>query len=110
GMNYAHDLRCEYARLVTRRWFFRQCSVGLGSIALSSLLGAEKAFGAGTAKATDPLAPRSPHFKPKAKRVIYLFMAGAPSHEQVNHTFGFGLEMRRPWRQRIGSFSRKPNV
>src|SRR5947199_4247771 len=82
-MNYAHDLRCEYARLVTRRWFFRQCSVGLGSIALSSLLGAEKAFGAGTAKATDPLAPRSPHFKPKAKRVIYLFMAGAPSQLEL---------------------------
>src|SRR3989441_2438786 len=82
-MNYAHDLRCEYARLVTRRWFFRQCGVGLGSMALSSLLGPDKAFGAGTAKATDPLAPRSPHFKAKAKRVIYLFMAGAPSQLEL---------------------------
>ncbi len=61
---------------LTRRWFFEQCGVGLGSIALGSLLG-------GTARATDtadPLAPRAPHFAPKAKRVIYLFQAGAPSH------------------------------
>src|SRR3989441_1634243 len=73
------DLRCEYARLITRRWFFRQCGVGLGSIALGSLLGADKAFGAAAPKITNPLAPREPHFKPKAKRVISLFMGGAPS-------------------------------
>ena len=36
-MNFAQELRSEYARLVTRRWFFRQCGVGLGSIALASL-------------------------------------------------------------------------
>ena len=36
-MNLNHEIRCEYARLVTRRWFFRQCGVGLGSIALASL-------------------------------------------------------------------------
>src|SRR3989449_2430367 len=78
-MNYAHDLRCEYARLITRRWFFRQCGVGLGSIALASLLEAEKAFGAKALPVNNALAPREPHFKPKAKRVIYLFMAGAPS-------------------------------
>ena len=78
-MNLNHELRCEYARLVTRRWFFRQCSVGLGSIALASLLEPAKALGATTPKAIDPLAPRQPHFKPKAKRIIYLFMGGAPS-------------------------------
>ena len=78
-MNLNHELRCEYARLVTRRWFFRQCSVGLGSIALASLLEPTKALGATTPKAIDPLAPRLPHFKPKAKRIIYLFMGGAPS-------------------------------
>ena len=32
------------------------------------------------AQPSDPLAPKAPHFKPKAKRVIYLFMSGAPSH------------------------------
>ncbi|HKS37356.1 MAG TPA: DUF1501 domain-containing protein [Verrucomicrobiae bacterium] len=79
-MNLEQELRTEYARLVTRRWFFRQCGVGLGSVALASLLGAEKAVGAAAAGAAiDPLAPRRPHFKPKARRVIYLFMGGAPS-------------------------------
>src|SRR5437879_4062871 len=78
-MDFRNELRREYAKLVTRRWFFRQCGVGLGSIALSSLMGAEKAVGATTPKTADPLAPHAPHFKPKAKRVIYLFMAGAPS-------------------------------
>jgi len=78
-MNYSNELRSEYARLVTRRWFFRQCGVGLGSIALSSLLATDKAAGAAAPKASDPLTPHAPHFKPKAKRVIYLFMAGAPS-------------------------------
>src|SRR3989442_925965 len=77
-MDYRNELRNEYAKLVTRRWFFRQCGVGLGSIALSSLRGAEKARAAAV-KAADPLAPHAPHFMPKAKRVIYLFMAGAPS-------------------------------
>ena len=78
-MNLSHEIRAEYARLVTRRWFFRQCGVGLGSVALASLLSPEKALGATAPKITDPLAPKQPHFKPKAKRVIYLFMAGAPS-------------------------------
>ncbi len=77
-MNFENELRSEYARLITRRWFFRQCGVGLGSIALSSLLG--KTASAATApKIVDPLIPKQPHFAPKAKRVIYLFMAGAPS-------------------------------
>jgi hypothetical protein len=76
-MTYASELRHEYARLITRRWFFRQCGVGLGSIALSTLL--QKASGAAAPHLANPLTPRQPHFKPKAKRVIYLFMAGAPS-------------------------------
>src|ERR1041385_2832618 len=78
-MNITTELRAEYARLVTRRWFFRQCGVGLGSIALGSLLGADKAFGASSPKISNPLAPRAPHFNPKARRVIYPSMAGAPS-------------------------------
>ena len=79
-MNQAHELRNETAQFITRRWFFRQCGVGLGSIALASLLDAGRAFGAGSlAGGAGPLAPRQPQFKPKAKRVIYLFMGGAPS-------------------------------
>src|SRR5262245_42238682 len=64
---------------LTRRWFFRQCGVGLGTIALRSLLG--DAMGA--TGFTNPLAPRKPHFEAKAKRVIYLFQAGAPSHLEL---------------------------
>src|ERR1044072_867495 len=71
------EWHAERARFITRRWFFRQCGVGLGSIALGTLMGADKSLGA--VSAADPLAPRQPHFKPKAKRVIYLFMGGAPS-------------------------------
>ncbi|PWU19010.1 MAG: sulfatase [Verrucomicrobia bacterium] len=78
-MNLSQELRAEYSRLITRRWFFRQCGVGLGSIALASMLDGSKAMGAVAPKAANPLAPHAPHFKPKAKRVIYLFMGGAPS-------------------------------
>lgn len=63
-------------KLVARRWFLRDCGVGLGGMALASLLSRESAATA----ATKSLAPRTAHFAAKAKRVIYLFMAGAPSH------------------------------
>ncbi len=64
---------------VTRRHFFRDCGLGVGKIALASLL-AETSLGTTRAAANaDPMAVRLPHFAPKAKRVIYLFMAGAPS-------------------------------
>src|ERR1051325_3062425 len=79
-MNLATEFRKEAAQFITRRWFFRQCGVGFGSIALSSLLGAENGLGANRPpSAMNPVAPKQPHFKPKAKRVIYLFMGGAPS-------------------------------
>ena len=71
---------------VARRHFFRECGVGIGKIALASLLtdafAASASLGqAAGAKNTvlNPLAPKKPHFPAKAKRVIHLFMAGAPS-------------------------------
>src|SRR4051812_20691325 len=66
---------------VTRRHFFRDCGVGVGKIALAGLLGDAMANGTAAAPAgpRDPLSPRAPHFAPRAKRVIHLFMAGAPS-------------------------------
>ena len=67
---------------VTRRHFFNECGVGLGKIALASLMTGAFSRGIFSADAeakTDPLAPKKPHFAPKAKRVIHLFMAGAPS-------------------------------
>ena len=76
----SHRYRNVDPKLVARRWFFQQCGVGLGAVALAQLLG-ENGYAA--APAVDPLAPRAPHFAPKAKRVIFLFMAGAPSHLEL---------------------------
>jgi uncharacterized protein (DUF1501 family) len=66
----------ELLKARTRRHFFRDCGIGLGSIALTSLLN-DKLFAAPAHD--DPLAPKAPHFPAKAKSVIYLHMAGAPS-------------------------------
>jgi hypothetical protein len=67
--------------IVARRHFFRECGIGVGKIALAGLLTdalTGKTLGS-PGDGRNPLAPRSPHFAPKAKRVIHLFMAGAPS-------------------------------
>src|ERR1700728_2289863 len=61
----------------TRRHFFGQCATGLGSLALTALLQRD---GYAKPQAANPLAPKKPHFEPKAKSVIFLFMAGGPSH------------------------------
>jgi hypothetical protein len=63
--------RPDYQLSQTRRGFFQQCTAGLGTLALANLLQAEGEMG--------PLAPKTPHFTPKAKNVIFLFQAGAPS-------------------------------
>lgn len=62
----------------TRRHFFEKCGVGLGSIALSEMLVRD-----GYASADNPLAPRKSHHGGKAKNVIYMFMAGGPSHLEL---------------------------
>jgi uncharacterized protein (DUF1501 family) len=62
--------------LIARRHFFRDCGYGVGKLALASLL---CGVGRVSGSPADPLAPRKPHFTPKAKAVIHLFMAGAPS-------------------------------
>jgi uncharacterized protein (DUF1501 family) len=71
------NLREETLKLVTRRQFFKDCGAGLGTLALASLLN-DKLFAAAASPA-DPLFPKVPHFAPKAKNIIYLHMAGAPS-------------------------------
>jgi uncharacterized protein (DUF1501 family) len=63
-------------RDLTRRHFFRQAGFGLGSIALSALLDRELRA---QEASLNPMAPRRPHFAPRAKNIIYLFMMGAPS-------------------------------
>ncbi|AIE86098.1 DUF1501 domain-containing protein [Fimbriimonas ginsengisoli] len=65
-------------REITRRTFFKQVGYGIGGVALSSLL-AEGLMAAPPQGKIDPFAPRKPHFPAKAKNVIFLFMAGAPS-------------------------------
>src|SRR5262245_10564854 len=80
-MNCQRELRAEAARFITRRWFFQQCGIGLGSMALGSLLAGARGANAATAapKGAGPFAPKAPHYSPKARHVIYLFMGGAPS-------------------------------
>jgi hypothetical protein len=70
-------------RLVSRRWFFEQCGVGLGGMALGQLLAGSALAAPASAAPADPLAPKNPHYPGKAKSVIYLFMAGAPSHLEM---------------------------
>src|SRR5687767_9118829 len=73
----------EGSALYTRRQFFGRSALGVGTAALASLLGKD-AWGAGApglmGKHGIPGLPALPHFAPKAKRVIYLFQNGAPSH------------------------------
>lgn len=79
-MNCHDDLyRWTRPQVNSRRWFLRECGLGLGKIAAASLLAdAFRARGA-SASAGGGLKPKKPHFPGKAKRVIHLFMAGAPS-------------------------------
>src|SRR5258707_1213015 len=68
----------QYRQLQTRRQFFGRTATGIGIAALASLLDSEK----GRADEMTPRAGilRTLHHAAKAKRVIYLFMSGGPSH------------------------------
>jgi hypothetical protein len=63
-----------------RRYFLNDMASGLGALALSGLMGSSAR---GSDRATDPLALQKPHFEGKAKAVIHLFMAGAPSQLEL---------------------------
>jgi len=79
-MTQQPPVQSAFAQYLSRRWFLRDCGIGLAGIAANSLAG-RAAQGAG--ESTNPLAPRQPHFPAKAKRVIYMFNAGAPSHLEL---------------------------
>jgi Protein of unknown function (DUF1501) len=81
-MNKSPELPDEL-RDETRRHFFEQCAVGLGSIALNSLLAAETPAQRPQIDPANPMAARKPPLPAKAKRVIYLHMAGAPSQLEL---------------------------
>jgi hypothetical protein len=73
-------------RETTRRHFFADCGVGLGSMALASLLSEGKLFASSATipdRQNNPLASVAPHFAPRAKNVIFLFMAGGPSQLEL---------------------------
>jgi uncharacterized protein (DUF1501 family) len=76
-MSPERDLRIG----ITRRHFFRECGIGVGKIALASLLSGafSRRASANSGSAVNPMAVKPPHFAPRAKSVIHLFMAGAPS-------------------------------
>ncbi len=68
---------------ITRRQFFSRCSIGLGSIALGSLLNEGRSATPGPLHLDNPMAPRRPMFGPRAKNIIYMFMAGGPSQLEL---------------------------
>lgn len=65
----------EFKPLLSRRDFLLRCGMGMGTLGLAQTIGGIE-IGAGT----NPLAPKQPHFAPKAKRVIHFFLNGGPSH------------------------------
>lgn len=79
---YEHHLR-----IVTRRHLFANAGFSIGGLGLASLLGSNalqaKESNVSNPRLTNPLAPLPTHFLPKAKRVIYLFMAGGPSQLEL---------------------------
>ncbi|MDP9170060.1 MAG: DUF1501 domain-containing protein [Acidobacteriota bacterium] len=65
-----------FRQIQSRRNFFRDAAGGIGTIALANLL---KQEGRAATVPANPLAPRAPHFAPKAKNIIFMFMEGGPS-------------------------------
>lgn len=70
--------------LQNRREFLRRAGSGFGMVALTSMLGADGLLAANAPPSSgsglNPLSPVAPHFAPKARNVIFLFMSGGPSH------------------------------
>lgn len=79
-MTLTEEFHRRRAERLTRRWFLRDCGVGLAGIAAHALRTSETKA---AASARNPLAPRAPHYAAKAKRVIFLFQAGAPSQLEL---------------------------
>lgn len=71
-------MNSNLTNLVTRREMLRKCGCGFGSLALASLFADQVHAVEGSS--SNPLIPRAPHFPARAKRIIFLFMHGGPSH------------------------------
>ncbi len=77
------DLENLVSQFETRRHFFSRCGVGLGKVALASLLADSNVFGATAGAASNPMQAKPGNFPAKVKSVIYLFMAGGPSQLEL---------------------------
>ena len=91
--NFPFDL--EQLKNISRRHFLWESAAGLGAAALGTFLAgcdARNAVPKNLATATDPMLPKPSHFPGKAKRVIYLHMAGAPSQLEL---FDFKPELQK---------------
>src|SRR5438874_7981156 len=69
-------------RFLTRRQALQQAAVGFGAMAVNSMFQQERLFAAEAALAKErryDLKPKAPHFAPKAKRVIFIYIGGGPS-------------------------------
>ena len=71
-MTFSHGL--------TRRELLARSGMGFGMLGLAELMGRGAGANEPQRRSPNPLAPREPHFRPRAKRVIHLFMNGGPSH------------------------------
>jgi hypothetical protein len=98
----------ESDRTISRREMLARSSGGFGAIALAGLLADQQA----AAAAVDPLSPQRPHFAPKAKRVIFLYMTGGVSHVDTFDpkpllTAGHGKSITVDnWQGKTGAFQR----
>src|SRR5688572_5340152 len=80
-----HKLNLETLRQISRRHFLMESAAGLGAAALGTFMGScvPKNGPKDLSSIADPMAPKPPHFPGKAKRVIYMHMAGAPSQLEL---------------------------
>jgi hypothetical protein len=67
-------------RYLTRRHILKASSCGFGYLALAGLANPQAAAQGPASTYQSPLAPKAPHFRPRAKRIIFLYMNGGPSH------------------------------
>jgi hypothetical protein len=101
-MDWIDSLYRRPEQPMSRRAWLRAAACGFGSLSLSAML-AQESYALGAQKPDNPLAPRPPHFEPKAKRVIFLFMHGGPSSidtfdpkERLTRDHGKPLPINRP--------------
>jgi hypothetical protein len=81
-----NEAKTYHHRFNTRRHFLSQCKTGMGLMGLGSLMDSCNLFGGDVTEqvnSKNPLQPKAPHFQGKAKSVIFLHMAGAPSQLEM---------------------------